>query len=719
MILDLPKNEVETNLLTNDVKSQVMGIKKENVNIILNVLRKKIYSNPHLVIVREYSSNARDAHRELGNVQDPISIILPSRLGSQSLIIQDYGIGISEDRFFNIFASYGESTKRSLVDGNKYTGGFGLGNKSFAAVYDTITVQSTLPDENGNLYTNLYLLILEGQDSVAKKILTRPAEEGEVRGTKIIIPINQGDIYIYEKYAKEVGLYWDVQPEVRLASGVKYEYPKLEWCIRKNNWGLLKNTNNLFANEPQVILDGLIYPLNFDTIDSKFEILKRHPFRLFLNTGDVNVAVNREQLDYCDKTKKTLESCLDSILKSLQSDFQDEINKCDNYYNARIKFSELFSTFNCFGINSVEYNKIKIEKTTEIFNGVIPASIYNYNNSGNSCKRSNSNRLYFSDKNPILISFEDTHHPSLARIKTVLKNKNINNCQVIHFTNKSYDKYNNKTGAYDTVSKTKQENYIDFNNEEFNLELLNLENLESYEKMKVVRTKSSTPKVNNIYRLEKNTYGKMNPELLEDDELEDLELKEYDGYYTLISHGVIRLGENRLDHINNNGLLLENLGEILVVNSATEKKLKKAKLITDTILKEEVIKLINKNKNKLISSNVLKFDDVEGYFGKQLTDLISLLDNESTKKFLRDWESAIKEDTKPKEKIVETLQDFANLYDVKIEYPILESRTEKFYNNFMEKYPLFKYISLPYYVEENHKVCSSYINLVDANSNKD
>ena len=103
MILDLPKNEVETNLLTNDVKSQVMGIKKENVNIILNVLRKKIYSNPHLVIVREYSSNARDAHRELGNVQDPISIILPSRLGSQSLIIQDYGIGISEDRFFNIF----------------------------------------------------------------------------------------------------------------------------------------------------------------------------------------------------------------------------------------------------------------------------------------------------------------------------------------------------------------------------------------------------------------------------------------------------------------------------------------------------------------------------------------------------------------------------------------------------------------------------------------
>src|SRR5271157_1549221 len=79
--------------------------------MIFEILRSKMYSNPILAICREITSNARDAHREVGKPELPIQIHLPVGLEPEYRV-KDFGPGISPDRMVNIFIQYTASTKR-------------------------------------------------------------------------------------------------------------------------------------------------------------------------------------------------------------------------------------------------------------------------------------------------------------------------------------------------------------------------------------------------------------------------------------------------------------------------------------------------------------------------------------------------------------------------------------------------------------------------------
>ena len=88
-----------------------MSIRDQDMHIVINILRSKMYSNPIRTIVQEVGSNARDAMREHGNADKPIRIKLPDNRDN-SFYIQDFGVGVSPDRMKNVFINYGASTKR-------------------------------------------------------------------------------------------------------------------------------------------------------------------------------------------------------------------------------------------------------------------------------------------------------------------------------------------------------------------------------------------------------------------------------------------------------------------------------------------------------------------------------------------------------------------------------------------------------------------------------
>src|SRR5271157_2965693 len=83
----------------------------QDQGMIFDILRSKMYSNPILAICREISSNARDAHREVGKADVPVEIHLPIGLEPE-FKVKDFGPGISPDRMLNIFIKYTASTKR-------------------------------------------------------------------------------------------------------------------------------------------------------------------------------------------------------------------------------------------------------------------------------------------------------------------------------------------------------------------------------------------------------------------------------------------------------------------------------------------------------------------------------------------------------------------------------------------------------------------------------
>src|SRR6476469_3924392 len=123
-----------------DVTSTLQGVKismKINEDALTHIMSflTDLYSDPEMAVIREYSTNAYDAHVE-GFVDRPIEVTLPTNL-SPFFRVRDYGAGLDEDDIREIYSQYGASTKRESNDVN---GMLGLGCKSALTYTDQFTL---------------------------------------------------------------------------------------------------------------------------------------------------------------------------------------------------------------------------------------------------------------------------------------------------------------------------------------------------------------------------------------------------------------------------------------------------------------------------------------------------------------------------------------------------------------------------------------------------
>lgn len=71
------KLSTDTNRYSTTItKAADFGIQDEDLSHIMGILRSQIYTDKLLAVIREYSTNARDANIEAGN-GSPIDITLP------------------------------------------------------------------------------------------------------------------------------------------------------------------------------------------------------------------------------------------------------------------------------------------------------------------------------------------------------------------------------------------------------------------------------------------------------------------------------------------------------------------------------------------------------------------------------------------------------------------------------------------------------------------
>jgi HSP90 family molecular chaperone len=83
--------------------SYQFGIRSEDLSHIFSVLRNQMYSDKILAVIREYSTNAYDAHVVAGIKNTPIRISLPNTLFPE-FKVRDYGHGLSEEDVKNVYA---------------------------------------------------------------------------------------------------------------------------------------------------------------------------------------------------------------------------------------------------------------------------------------------------------------------------------------------------------------------------------------------------------------------------------------------------------------------------------------------------------------------------------------------------------------------------------------------------------------------------------------
>ena len=200
------------------------GIKADGFAHIFNVLRNQLYSDKILAVIREYSCNAVDANVEAGKSATPISVSLPNRLCS-TFKVRDFGNGLTDADIHDIYAFYGESTKRKS---NAMIGQLGLGSKSAFAYGDNFVINSFV-----NGVKNTYNAFID--DSQVGQIAKLGSEATtETNGVEIVISVKDCDYEVFRTKAEGLFKHFKVQPIVK---GAAVDLTKSE-CVLSGCFGV-------------------------------------------------------------------------------------------------------------------------------------------------------------------------------------------------------------------------------------------------------------------------------------------------------------------------------------------------------------------------------------------------------------------------------------------------------------------------------------------------
>jgi Histidine kinase-, DNA gyrase B-, and HSP90-like ATPase len=328
MLLNENKINIET---SNDLEEKFFSI--DNLGMIFDILRNKMYYNPILAICREYSCNARDAHREVETPEIPIQIHLPTNL-EPYYKIKDFGPGISPDRMENIFIKYTASSKRN---DNIQTGGFGLGSKTGFSYSDTFTITTNV---NGKQYH--YSCFID-ETKIGKLSLMHEASTKEPNGTEIQIPVKDKNFTDFATQTEQACRHWDVKPIIK-GGDISWKDNKI--ILEGNKWAM---TERNYHQQAKAIIDGIEYPLEMNSLrqyaDVKLIDACHGSLILFFGIGELSLSANREQVFLDEKTKKIIRQRLENITEEVKQKAINKINACDNLWQANLYYRKELKSF--------------------------------------------------------------------------------------------------------------------------------------------------------------------------------------------------------------------------------------------------------------------------------------------------------------------------------------------------------------------------------------
>lgn len=286
-----------------------VSIDTSNMGLFYEMMSKSIYSNPIGSIVRELVSNGFDAHiKAIKKGLYPEGTIKPVIVKGYYeeeeyyISFQDFGSGIDEENFHNVYLKYLSSDKR---DTNDYMGAMGLGSKSpfsYTLSYYLITRVDG---------TEWFYIMSKGQNAKPNWDLMYKKETTEPNGTTVKFVIEgfkggkdwyrfQEEILSQLKYFDDVYIDgFEVDNEYKI---LEYEYFKFR-----------KDTEE---EEMHIALGKVSYPIDWKQ-------LKRPqiniPVGVKFDIGELMITPNRESIRYNDELISIINQRIDLCLKELKS----------------------------------------------------------------------------------------------------------------------------------------------------------------------------------------------------------------------------------------------------------------------------------------------------------------------------------------------------------------------------------------------------------------
>lgn len=338
-------NIVQTNQTSQEVGTNAIAMSiDEASNVFLMDALGKLYSRPAQAALREYLSNAIDAHKAKGGTLPPIQITLPTKAGMNAkLSIRDFGKGMTEEEFSTILSRYGASTKR---DSNAMIGGFGLGAKSGFAVSNEFFMTSY---QNGQaIRVRIFKDSLnQGYIEVTDRFSTK-----EDDGMLVELPIPNGNLYELNKTAlfNDFPFFMgygvdaiDISPSSdqfakqsvhnnKVFTPLTFGSETLGWVAKKQS-----NDSKMFA-----LIGKVAYPIDLnrfsklsrennvvnEALVANVLMLKKFQRIKVINLpiGSVDLPSSREEITYSERSIRTIGAAISNYALMVKEQIQKELN---------------------------------------------------------------------------------------------------------------------------------------------------------------------------------------------------------------------------------------------------------------------------------------------------------------------------------------------------------------------------------------------------------
>lgn len=306
------------------------GIKADGFAHIFNVLRNQLYSDKILAVIREYSCNAVDANVEAGKSATPISVSLPNRLCS-TFKVRDFGNGLTDADIHDIYAFYGESTKRKS---NAMIGQLGLGSKSAFAYGDNFVINSFV-----NGVKNTYNAFID--DSQVGQIAKLGSEATtETNGVEIVISVKDCDYEVFRTKAEGLFKHFKVQPIVK---GATVDLTKSECVLSGSFWGIY--ASQFTSNFALAVMGNIAYPIDFYSLkstDNNLTKLLSANLVIEFEIGELDISASREKLQYTDRAIKAIIAKTDKIFSEMNAKVEEKLKNCETLFQAKKIYGSIF-----------------------------------------------------------------------------------------------------------------------------------------------------------------------------------------------------------------------------------------------------------------------------------------------------------------------------------------------------------------------------------------
>lgn len=346
-----PLNQPKT-LQTNTESDFTFNIKTSGHAF--KILSDSLYKNKLLAIIREYLTNALDAHRDNNKLDTPFEVAFSL---DNEWSVRDFGKGLSEEDIQNLFCTYFSSSK---TDTNEQTGMLGLGCKSGFAYADEFTVTSWF-----NGFETLYHLYIE--NSIPKVSIINKKPSDEPTGLKVSIQIKDEDtVFLFPNELRVIRYFPLSVIPVRHLEQVKHFKESLidfDTCYMCNQ------------GDSGVLMGNVLYPLDMDLLPDVYKIKNKCHNKIFkVDIGSVSILPSREGLSYDKPTVKFLTKFINkSFIETQQwaasyvKTFKPKIKNFYRVFNTFIHSPYVRNYLNNFSDLRESYNKLfKLNHTVKL-----------------------------------------------------------------------------------------------------------------------------------------------------------------------------------------------------------------------------------------------------------------------------------------------------------------------------------------------------------------